>query len=131
MKIKMKYVTIIVIFWILMGCNSTKFVQPDSPDNTAWLMKLAIDNDDYETFNSLFSDGRKGSISRRDFKELQDITTAGFNLKRYEVITFENGKMLLVRLTPLNKDNEYEIEDVILVPDEMNNIFSDKGTLVK
>ena len=113
-------------FGIVVGCSS-KTVKPDSPDNTALLMKLAIDNDDYVSFNSLFSDGRKGSISESDFKELKDITTAGAGYKRYELVTFENGEMLLVRLglTPPNENNEIEIEDVIVVPDDMKELFND------
>lgn len=80
-------------------------------------MKLAIDNDDYESFNSLFSDGRKGSITESDFKELNDITTARAGYIRYELVTFDNGEMLLVRLTAADGNNEIEIEDVIVVPE--------------
>ncbi|MCA1030919.1 hypothetical protein LCL95_07800 [Bacillus timonensis] len=90
-------------------------------------MKLAIDNNDYASFDSLFADGRKGSISEMEFKELKGITTAGAGYKSYELLTFENGEMLLVklRLTPPHENNKIEIEDVIIVPDDMKELFND------
>jgi hypothetical protein len=42
---------------IFVGC-SNKTLKPDSPDNTAWLMKIAIDNNDYESLDALFSENR-------------------------------------------------------------------------
>ncbi|AST91302.1 hypothetical protein BC6307_08435 [Sutcliffiella cohnii] len=124
----MKYIKLLVLicvfFVVMVGCSSNK-VQPDSTENVAWLMKLAIENDDYEAFDSLFSEGRKGSVSRTDFSEFTNLTTAGANYKKYELVTFENGEMLLVRLTPENEDNKYEIEDVIVVPEEMKVLFKD------
>ncbi|MGY3715882.1 hypothetical protein ACWE42_10195 [Sutcliffiella cohnii] len=123
----MKYIKLLVlifVFVLIIGCSSNK-VKPDSTENVAWLMKLAIENDDYEAFDSLFSEGRKGSVSRTDFSEFGNLTTAGANYKKYELVTFENGEMLLVRLTPENEDNKYEIEDVIVVPEEMKVLFKD------
>lgn len=88
-------------------------------------MKLAIDNDNYASFSSLFAKERKGSISESEFKELQEITTAGSSYERYELVTFDNGEMLLVKLmiTPPNEESEFEIEDVIIVPEDMKALF--------
>lgn len=126
MKVHIKLLVIWLIAIVVMaGCNNNKTVKPDNPVDTAWLMKLAIDNGDYDRFNSLFSDGRKGSVSKSEFEQLRDITTAGADYTNYELLTFGNGKMLLVRLSPANDDNEIEIEDVIIVPDEMKELFND------
>ncbi|THE13577.1 hypothetical protein E1I69_06585 [Bacillus timonensis] len=88
-------------------------------------MKLAIDNDNYRSFSSLFAEERKGSISESEFKELQELTTAGSSYERYELVTFDNGEMLLVklRITPPNEESELKIEDVIIVPDDMKVLF--------
>lgn len=112
-----------ILFGVVIGC-SNKTVKPDNPENTAWLMKLAIDNDDYASFNSLIADGRKGSISEGDFKELKDITTAGASYSRYELVTFENGEMLLVKLRMTPPKEDIEIEEVIVVPDDMKELFN-------
>jgi hypothetical protein len=125
MKLNTKYLLMLAIFSVIfVGC-SNKILKPDSPDNTAWLMKIALDSNNYESFNSLFSEGKKGSISKSEFKELQYIPTAVTDFKRYELLTFENGQMLLVKLTPPDNNKEIKIEDVIVVPDEMKELFKD------
>lgn len=105
------------------GCSQQD--KPSSKENTALLMKLAIEQQDYDSFNSLFSEGRRGSISEDEFMELREMTTAGADFKSYELVTFENGEMLLVRLTPPNKNKEIEIEDVVMVPSELKEFFSE------
>jgi len=106
----------------VIGCNNNE-LKPVSPTNTTWLMKLAIDNQDYEHFSSLFSEGRKGIVSESEFSELKKMTSPGTEFSNYELLTFDNGQMLLVRLTPLGEDNIIEIEDVIVVPEDMKQLF--------
>jgi hypothetical protein len=114
-----------LLLGVVFGCSS-KTLEPDTPENTAWLMKLAIENDNYASFDSLFAEGRKGSISESDFKELKKMTTAGSSYERYELVTFDNGEMLLVklRIPHSNEDSKIEIEDVIVVPDDMKELFN-------
>ena len=122
MKAKsMLLITILMICFIFTSCEKT--VKPDTPQNAGWLMKLAIDYDDYEEFNNLFSQGAKGTISKESFNEMQNITTAKTEYTHYQLLTFENGEMLLVRLTPEKVNGEYKIEDITIVPNEMNEIF--------
>lgn len=112
-------ISILMICVVFTSCQKT--MKPDTPQNTAWLMKLAIDNGDYERFNNLLSE--KNIISRDSFDEMKNKTTAVAGYIHYELITFENGEMLLVRLTPEKVNGEYKIEDVIIVPNEMKEIF--------
>ncbi|MFD2445662.1 hypothetical protein ACFSO7_17010 [Bacillus sp. CGMCC 1.16607] len=114
----------LILMGVITGC-SNETVKPDNPENTARLMKSAIENDDYASFDSLFVDGRKGSISESDFKELKKITTTRAGYTRYQLVTFDNGEMLLVKLSipNPNENNEIEIEDVIVVPDDMTELF--------
>lgn len=122
MKIKsIILISILMICVVLTSCQKT--VKSDTPQNTGWLMKLAIDNGDYERFNNLFSEGRKDIISRESFDEMKNITTAGTGHTHYQLLTFGNGEMLLVMLTPEKINGEYKIEDVIIVPNEMKGIF--------
>ena len=122
MKIKSAFLIILLIFCVVFtSCQKT--VKPDTPQNIGWLMKLAIDNDDYEKFNKLFSDGRKNIISQGSFDEMRNITTAETGYTHYELLTFENGEMLLVRLSPEKINGEYKIEDVTIVPDKMKELY--------
>ena len=61
------------------------------------MLKLSIDQNDYERFNSFFSEGRKNVVSKETFEELSNITTGGGDYSLYEVITFTNGEMLLIK----------------------------------
>lgn len=59
---------------------------------------------------------------------MKKFTTPGADYKNYELITFTNGKMLLINLTPENENGEYKIQDVIEVPDNMKSLFSSDTT---
>jgi hypothetical protein len=123
MKSILKFIGVLSITIGLFGCGNEE-VKPDSSENTAWLMKLAIDNNDFDSFNDLFTDERKESISKNDFTAFRDITTAGSEYKNYELLTFANGQMLLVKLAPPNKDKKVKIEDVFVVPENMKELFN-------
>ena len=57
------------------------------------------------------------------FNELKKLTTAGTELKHYELLTFTNGKMILIELTQERANGEYRIEDVKEVPDEIKSLL--------
>ena len=46
--------------------------------------------------------------------------STGTSFKTYELLGFDNGEMVLLNLTP---DAKYEIQDVVIVPDELKSIF--------
>ena len=107
-----------------MGCSDEKEVKPNSPMNAAFLMKYQIDSQHYETFQSLFYDGTENTISKDEFDQLKEISTAGANFKDFELIILDNGEMLLVEFAPLLDDqSEYKIVNVKLVPEEMRALF--------
>lgn len=107
---------------VLTSCQKT--VKPDTPANAGLLMSHAINNGDYERFNALFSEGRKNTISRDKFNEMKNLISAGTGFTHYELLTFKNGEMLLVMLTPEKVNGKYKIEDVVIVPSEMKEIFN-------
>lgn len=89
-------------------------------------MKVSIDQQDYKRFNQLFSEGRANSVQKNEFEGLKTLTSARTVYTNYELLRFDNGNMLLVRLTPPNEDGEIEIEDVKIVPEEMKSLFADE-----
>ena len=40
---------------------------------------------------------------------LKDITTAGSNHSLYDIITFENGEMILIKISPIEVNGEYKV----------------------
>lgn len=103
------------------GCK--KNTKADTPTNAAVLLKQAIDENDYEAFNKLFNEGRKELITKGQLTELKESATPGSTFKHYEVITYDNGEMILVRLTPDKVKGEYKVEDIVKVPQEMKKLF--------
>lgn len=117
---------IVLVFAVLLIYFFTagpKILEPDTPTNAAYLLKHAIDNRDYSYFNSLFTEGRKNTISEENFLKLSKITTSGSSYAHYELITFENGEMLLVLLTPEKVDGKYQVQDIKVVPKEIRWFF--------
>ena len=110
----------------LISCTKDTSLKPTSPTNTSILVKNYIDAENYEEFKKLFSNELENSVSIDDFKMLKDITTAGSNHSLYDIITFENGEMILIKISPIEVNGEYKIEEVIQVPDEFKALFTDK-----
>lgn len=118
-----KLIVILLLLGLLVGCRQN-VVKPDSPLNTAHIMKLSIDEQDYERFNQLFSEGKINTVTKSEFERLHTLTSARTTYSNYELLTFENGSMVLVKLTPPNEDGEIEIEDIKVVPREMKSLFA-------
>jgi hypothetical protein len=121
---KLFVITVLVTtLFMFPGCTE-KPMRPDTPVNTSWIAKMAIDSGNYDDFNNLFSEGRKNSISQNKFKELKELSTAGATYTTYQLITFQNGKMILVRMTQEKDSNgNYGIEDIKVVPDGLTDSF--------
>lgn len=109
--------------FICTSCSNQKPLKPDTPINTAIVMEGSLKAGNYESFNELFADGRKNTVSAGQFNELKKLTTDGTDFKHYELLTFSNGKMILITLTQNKIDSKYKIEDVKEVSDEMKALF--------
>jgi len=110
---------------LLVGCSDDEQVKPDSPMNAAFLMKYQIGSQNYDEFQKLFYDSTEDTISKDEFDQFKEISTAGANFKDFELITMDNGEMLLVEFAPLLDDqSEYKIVNVKLVPEEMRALFN-------
>lgn len=108
---------------LFISCSNQKTLKAVTPVNTAIIMKNFLDAGNYEDFNKLFSNGRKDTVPVEQFNELKKLTAAGTDFKHFELLTFSNGKMILITLTQERIDDEYKIEDVKEIPDEMKSLF--------
>ena len=115
---------LIVSSLALISCEESKALKADTPTNAAYLLKLKLDSNNYEEVKELFSEGRREFLTEENFKEWKELKTAGSSYVMYETITFDDGEMLLVRITPDKIDGEYKIEDVTIVPEEMRDLFN-------
>lgn len=115
--------TVLYLVVMIAGCTRESQVKSDTPVNAAWMVKRAIDSNNYERFNSLFLESRKEYTSKQDFESMRRLITAGAEYTSYQLIRFSNGEMLLVKLTQEKINGEYRIEDIVVVPDDMKKIF--------
>ena len=111
----------------LISCESSKILKADTPTNAAVLLSRALGSNDYEAVKALFSEGRREFLTEENFKEWKELKTAGSSYVLYETITFQDGEMLLVRMTAEKMDGEYKIEDVTIVPEEMREFFNQEN----
>lgn len=118
------YIILFAIF-IIIGYNAwyQREVKPDTPHNVSWLMKLSLDENNYNAFNDFFIEGLRGEISQEEFEKMSDISTAGWEERSYHLIEFTNNEMLLVYLTPNKINGKYYIQDIKIVPDELREFF--------
>ena len=121
---KLILLVLIIATFSLISCSKDKNIKPDSPINTSIIIKNYIDDENYEAFNELFSDELKNSVSQEDFKKLKDISTAGSNHSLYNIITFQNGEMLLIKFSSIEPNGEYKVEEVMRVPEEFKSLFN-------
>lgn len=121
-KMKKIYIPFLLCF-LLIGCSSTKMEKPKSPEELAHIMKLALSNGDYNKFNSYLTEPKKGLITMNQFDELSMNTTAGAEYRTYSYIKMENGKVLLLEIVKDIPSEDYKVQRVIEVPEEINNIF--------
>ena len=115
---------IIISSLFLLSCTKDKPMNPNTPVNASIMIKNYIDAENYEGFIDLFSDELKNSISRDDFKKFKDISTSGSSHSLYDIITFENGEMLLIKLSSVEIDGKYKVEEVLQIPKEFKSLFN-------
>lgn len=125
-KTRLLFSLIIISTLFLISCTKDKTLEPNSPVNTTIIVKNYIDAGNYEAFKGLFSEGLENSISKEDFNNFKDISTAGSSHNLYDVITFENGEMLLIKLSSVEIDGEYRVEEVLQIPEEFKTLFNNK-----
>ena len=125
-KSRFLFSLIIVSTLFLISCNKDMALKPDSPVNTSIIIKNYIDAGNYEAFKGMFSEDLENSISTEDFRKLKDISTAGSSHNLYDIITFENGEMLLIKFSSIEVNGEYRVEEVLQVPEDFKTLFNNK-----
>jgi len=120
MKIKNSIIIGSVVLNIVLGFLFYNETKKEGPVDVALSFKEAVRVENYERATTLISEGRQEHISEETLKKVNEIMSAGTSYKTYELLEFSNGEMVLLNLTP---DVKYEIQDVVIVPDEIKAIF--------
>ncbi len=118
---KLRLILILAFGILLTGCNVDKKAwEPYSPLNTTSLIKQYAINSDYEQFKTLLPEGYAEEDMNKMFETVKESVTDSASIDTFTLITFENGKSILVHLIPNNlEDGEVLIQDIIELPTEM------------
>lgn len=113
----------------LTGCSedNSKAWEPYSPLNTSSLMKQYAVQDNYAQFKSLVQEGYDEDSINEIYETVRSTVTNSAEINSFTLVTFDNGKTLLVHLTPVtSEEGEVLIQDVIEIPIEMASYIKEE-----
>ncbi|QNK89605.1 hypothetical protein H7992_08095 [Sporosarcina sp. resist] len=113
----------------LTGCSEddNKAWEPYSPLNTSSLMKQYALEDNYAQFQSLVQEGYDEDSINEMYETVRSTATSSAEINSFTLVTFDNGKTLLVHLMPVTSEKgEVLIQDVIEIPIEMASYIKEE-----
>lgn len=120
MKIKNIIITVSVLLNVVLGFLFYNETTKKGPVDVGLTFKEAVRVENYERAKTLMAEGRREHIPEETLKKINEAMSASTSFKTYELLEFDNGEMVLLNLTP---DAKYEIQDVVIVPEQLKTIF--------
>ncbi len=114
----------IIVILIAGSCGRKQDVKPDSAENLALLAKNAISANDYDAFQSLFTQAAREKVNRQSFGEFNKSMTDDALYANYVLMRLENGQMLLLYLSGPDSQGLYHLQDVRAVSSESYDLFN-------
>ena len=121
-------VLLLLLTIFLTGCSEDdKAREPDTPLNTTSLMKQAANQDNYALFKTLLLEGYDEESINEMYETVRSTATDSAAINSFTLVSFDNGKTLLVHLTPVgSEEGEVLIQDVIELPAEIASYIKDE-----
>ncbi|MFC0189487.1 hypothetical protein ACFFJY_14380 [Fictibacillus aquaticus] len=120
MNLKKTMLVVSVGLNFVLGFIVYQAANKDGPVDVGLSFKEAVRVENYALAQTLVAEGRKKNVSKETLKEINEIMSAGTSYKTYQLLEFNNDEMVLLHLTP---DKKYEIQDVVIVPEELKSLF--------
>jgi len=126
----MNFTRLIFILFLLIltvGCTHEETVTPNSPENLSYLASLSINNQNFEELKSYFTDSRKETLTNEYFENLIGLNSHGVELRTYSFLKLiDQNQIVLLDIVKSPENNNYEIQNIIKVPNEYEKLFNDK-----
>ncbi|KAA0546847.1 hypothetical protein FZW96_12685 [Bacillus sp. BGMRC 2118] len=121
---RLQVMIIVCLSIILTGCENEekKAWEPYSPLNTTSLMKQYAIQNQYQQFKTLIQEGYNEEEIKQIYETVRKTSTNHAEINTFTLVTFDNGKMLLVHLSPSHSGEVY-IQDVVEIPQELSDTF--------
>lgn len=120
MNLKMTILVFSVCLNAVLGFIIYQAVSKEGPVDVGLSFKEAVRVENYALAHTLVAEGRKENVSKETLKKINEIMSAGTSYKTYQLLQFNNGEMVLLNLTP---DEKFEIQNVVIVPEELKSLF--------
>ncbi|WP_336990161.1 hypothetical protein [Bacillus infantis] len=119
---RVKNILIAASIFLNIGLGLVVYKELSKPDagEVGLIFKEAVRTENDQQAITLMAEGRKAKISDELLQQMKVRMSSGTSFNTYELLKFENGEMVLLHLTP---DDRYEIQDVMIVPEEMRGVF--------
>lgn len=117
-------VATVIVTYNVRSCQSDIALKSNSPRNVAYLMTKAFKENNFASFQMLLTEQARIQINSEQFGVFQKLNTDNALFGTYSLVRLENGRLLMVYMTPPDEAGLYKIQDVKLVPLEMNNLFN-------
>ncbi|MGM0790010.1 MAG: hypothetical protein ACQEUD_07945 [Bacillota bacterium] len=119
---RVKNLLIAASIFLNIGLGLVVYKELSKPDagEVGLIFKEAVRTENDQQARTLMAEGRKAKISDELLQQMKVRMSSGTSFNTYELLKFENGEMVLLHLTP---DDRYEIQDVMIVPEEMRGVF--------
>ncbi|MGD6878435.1 hypothetical protein [Bacillus infantis] len=123
---RVKNILIAASIFLNIGSGLVVYKELSKPNagEVGLMFKEAVRTENDQQARTLMAEGRKAEISDELLQQIKVRMGAGTSFNTYELLKFENGEMVLLHLTP---DDRYEIQDVMIVPEEMRGVFDGDG----
>lgn len=121
---KKSIVLIICLIIILSTTACEETAKRDTPMTSAMAMKIEISLGSYDQFIESHMQGRETLISKEQFHEVKNLMTAQASYETYELLKFDNGEMILIEFASIPENDEFKIQGIKIVPDEMKKFFN-------
>ncbi|WP_417897689.1 hypothetical protein ABN702_15525 [Bacillus haimaensis] len=125
---KIWFVSLLLLMTFLSGCkDDTEVSNTDSPHRTAFMMDFLAESSEGSSkeFEELFAEGNDQEFIQERFDLIKQIQTNGSSVTTMTLVTYENGKPLLVQLVYDTKTEEYLIHNVVEVPEDVAAFFEE------
>ncbi|MBB6452622.1 hypothetical protein HNQ94_001068 [Salirhabdus euzebyi] len=120
MKFKNIIILLSVCLNILFGCLFFNESIKKDPLDVGLSFKEAVRVENYALAKTFIAKGRDEYISDEKLKKVNEVMGTGTSFTTYELLEFDNGEMVLLNLTT---NNNYEIQDIIIIPEDLKFIF--------
>ena len=114
----------VLITYYVRSCQEKQGPKMDTPGNVAYHMAQALKANDFAAFQGLLTEEARLKIEATQFGNLQKLNTDKALYGTYALVRLENGRLIMVYMTPPDQNGHYKIQDVKIVPSDMNELFN-------